>query len=187
MRTKEEIEQILRGYHRQIENLERQIVTQREGVARMEAELAAIARAEAAEAERDHVRASILGWEQRAIDQLGEIESLTNERQALRAELEDDPALDGTDFAHAAWWRGHHASCAMFCHHVQAILDGRDVKDESVSVEPWHTIRQRLLDMRAELAALGPVEWLRFPLDPGVVSSHDGRPIAIRRVTGGAQ
>lgn len=42
MRTKEEIEQILRGYHRQIENLERQIVTQREGVARMEAELAAL-------------------------------------------------------------------------------------------------------------------------------------------------
>ena len=27
----------------------------------------------------------------------------------------------------------------------QAICDGRDVKDESVSVEPWHTIRQRLL------------------------------------------
>lgn len=57
----------------------------------------------------------------------------------------DDPEMDGTDFAHPAWWRGHDQTTAMFCHHVQVILDGRAVKDESVSPEPWHTIRQRLL------------------------------------------
>ena len=57
----------------------------------------------------------------------------------------DNPELDGTDFAHPAWWRGHHQTTEMFCHHVQAILDGRDVKDESVSPEPWHTVRKRLL------------------------------------------
>lgn len=67
----------------------------------------------------------------------------------------DNPEFDGTDAAHPAWWRGHHQTTAMFCHHVQAILDKRDVKDESVSMEPWHTIRQRLLELvtRVEVQA----------------------------------
>lgn len=56
----------------------------------------------------------------------------------------DDPALDGTDWTHPAWWRGHDQSVVIMCHMINQILDGADTC-VGVSQEPWEATRRRLL------------------------------------------
>jgi hypothetical protein len=56
----------------------------------------------------------------------------------------DDPELDGTDFAHPAYWRGHDDSCRTFCQKVNEILDGKD-GGHGIAHEPWESTRRRLL------------------------------------------
>jgi hypothetical protein len=60
--------------------------------------------------------------------------------------IPDDPELDGTDWAHPAWWRGHDHTTKVFCHLVTEILDGKD-DGTGVNHEPWHTVRRRLLTL----------------------------------------
>jgi len=64
--------------------------------------------------------------------------------------VEDDPEADATDFAHPAWWRGHHATTLVFCALVNDILDGKD-DGAGFNCEPWHTLRRRLLTIRESL------------------------------------
>lgn len=100
------------------------------------------------------------------------IDGKTSDIAALEARTPaNDPELDSTDFAHPAWWRGHHQTTEMFCRHVQAILDGRDVKDESVVPEPWHTIRQRLLALVDQPAPATDVDAL-------LAEAEDEAPVA---------
>ena len=59
----------------------------------------------------------------------------------------DNPELDGTDFAHPAYWRGHDAAIAGICFRINKILDGYD-DGRGVSNEPWEATRRRLLELR---------------------------------------
>ena len=66
--------------------------------------------------------------------------------RARVAELEaakDIPELDGTDFAHPAWWRGHDHTTISFVAAVNRILDGGD-DGKGVAREPWQALRDRL-------------------------------------------
>jgi hypothetical protein len=58
----------------------------------------------------------------------------------------DDKELDGTDFAHPAYWRGHDAAIAGLCYRINLILDGKDT-GKGVSQEPWESTRRRLLEL----------------------------------------
>lgn len=62
----------------------------------------------------------------------------------------DDPVMDGTDFAHPAWWRGHEYSFTRSCKEINDILDGTKA-NVGTSVQPWQQLRQRLYDIRAML------------------------------------
>jgi hypothetical protein len=62
----------------------------------------------------------------------------------------DDPDMDGTDFAHPAWWRGHKYSFAMTCREVNDILDGKKA-NVGTATQPWQALRQRLYDIRTLL------------------------------------
>jgi hypothetical protein len=64
----------------------------------------------------------------------------------LSEHFPDDPELDGTDFAHPAWWRGHEYTTDMFCRNVNKILDGKD-HGRGSNYEPWGALRRRLLDI----------------------------------------
>jgi predicted nucleic acid-binding Zn-ribbon protein len=79
--------------------------------------------------------------------------------QLLQANKKIDyPDADGTDYAHPAWWRGHDHAIAMFCHHVNQILDGKDDGTGENVEGNWRDLRKRLLAMRKELSVLGPVQ-----------------------------
>jgi hypothetical protein len=76
--------------------------------------------------------------------------------------IADDQEMDGTDFAHPAWWRGHDAACKGICKGINEILDG--TKDNvGTSTEPWQSLRQRLYDIRTLLGVaeriVGQVEY----------------------------
>lgn len=66
---------------------------------------------------------------------------------------QDDPSMDCTDGAHPAWWRGHDHTARVFCQIVTKILDGRD-DGQGFNVEPWGTVRQRLLALTEQAAEL---------------------------------
>lgn len=61
-------------------------------------------------------------------------------REALAS---SDPELDGTDFAHPAWWRGHNNGSLGMIAAVTRILDGKD-DGKGVANEPWQSVRTRL-------------------------------------------
>lgn len=65
----------------------------------------------------------------------------------------DDPALDGTDNAHPAWWRGNDAGVVALCQQINEILDGKD-DGAGVANEPWESTRRRLVGLRVENAIL---------------------------------
>jgi hypothetical protein len=54
----------------------------------------------------------------------------------------DKPDADCTDFAHPAWWRGHHDAVMQHCIHVERILDGKD--RGGICSPPWEPVRRRL-------------------------------------------
>lgn len=54
-----------------------------------------------------------------------EIARLLTAALSIAGEKADDPELDGTDFAHPAWWRGNDAGVASTIQIVNEILDGR--------------------------------------------------------------
>jgi len=54
----------------------------------------------------------------------------------------DDPELDGTDWAHPAWWRGHDQTFLQFCTLTTELLDGKKIL--GVCGEPWESIRHRI-------------------------------------------
>lgn len=63
--------------------------------------------------------------------------------------MNDDPAFDGTDLAHPAWWRGHDHTIAVVCQKLTEMLDGRD-SGAGVANEPWEGVRRRILDLVAQ-------------------------------------
>jgi hypothetical protein len=58
----------------------------------------------------------------------------------------DDVELDGTPFAHPAYWRGSDQAVASLCQLINQILDGRD-NGHGVANEPWESTRRRLLSL----------------------------------------
>ncbi len=93
---------------------------------------------------------SFCGWEENTTQLEDALAALLRHIAALEARTPapaDDPEMDGTDFAHPAWWRGHDHTTAMFCHAVNEILDG---KDDGVGVKA----EGPLLDTRKRLLAL---------------------------------
>lgn len=58
--------------------------------------------------------------------------------------IADDPNLDGTDFAHPAFWRGHDHAVGVMCNKITAILDGKDA-GAGVCGEPWEGVRRRVM------------------------------------------
>ena len=62
----------------------------------------------------------------------------------------DDPEMDGTDFAHPAWWRGNEHAFLVAVHEVNDILDGT-ASNVGINIEPWQSLRQRLYDIRTLL------------------------------------
>lgn len=88
---------------------------------------------------------------------------------------QDDPMMDATDGAHPAWWRGHDHTARVFCQIVTKILDGQD-DGHGFNVEPWGTVRQRLLALTEQAAELGRVvEWKDAAIRD-VLDSQGGRP-----------
>lgn len=87
-------------------------------------------------AENKKVSAYVEHWEGRALKAEG---SLHN----------DYPEMDGTEFAHPAWWRGHDHGLAVVCRKVNAILDG--IESNGIASEPWHSLQQRLYAIRSLL------------------------------------
>jgi hypothetical protein len=63
--------------------------------------------------------------------------------QIATTAMADDPEMDGTDFAHPAWWRGYDAATDMAIREVNEILDG-DGELHGTCNEPWESLRQRL-------------------------------------------
>lgn len=98
---------------------------------------------------------------------------------AREISVHDDPALDATDFAHPAWWRGEQHSALVFCEKVNQILDGKD-DGSGFGYEPWHATRMRLLELvnnpaepKSELKELQdrirsimPLPWTSWPSTP---------------------
>ena len=66
------------------------------------------------------------------------------------AAYKDDPEMDGTDFAHPAWWRGYEHGSASCINEVNRILDG-DTSLQGACNEPWQSLRLRLFDIREML------------------------------------
>lgn len=58
----------------------------------------------------------------------------------------DDPALDCTDAAHPAWWRGHDQAIKALCMTINGILDGELI--DGVCSEPWESTRKRIAGLR---------------------------------------
>lgn len=55
----------------------------------------------------------------------------------------DDPAMDGTDAAHSAYWRGQKDAMDALCLKVNQLLDGHD-PFQGTANEPWQSLRVRL-------------------------------------------
>jgi len=74
--------------------------------------------------------------------------------QRKLTELENANALDldGTDFAHPAWWRGQDHAVAMMTREIGKILEGEPIM--GVCQEPWQTVRVRIAGL-TEDARLG--------------------------------
>jgi len=60
----------------------------------------------------------------------------------------NDVEADNTDFAHPAWWRGYEQGVVVLCQMINKILDGRDIGRGGMAREPWHSTRQRLIQLR---------------------------------------
>lgn len=57
----------------------------------------------------------------------------------------DNPKLDGTDFAHPAWWRGYRQAVHTLGSEIIDILDGQFT--EGIATEPWHTTAKKIEDL----------------------------------------
>jgi len=53
--------------------------------------------------------------------------------------------LDGTDYAHPSYWRGHEHAVIVLCKMVNDILDGKE--PTGISKEPWESTRKRIAQM----------------------------------------
>src|SRR5271169_1645376 len=73
-------------------------------------------------------------------------EALQQPRQYM-----DNPEMDGTDFAHPAWWRGQDRALLGFVNEVNRILDGTEDLSGTCN-EPWQSLRERLFDIRRLLS-----------------------------------
>lgn len=62
--------------------------------------------------------------------------------------LFNDPELDGTDFAHPAWWRGNEAGCLGTAERFQKILDGKDDGHGVISHPKLESVRRQILRLK---------------------------------------
>lgn len=62
----------------------------------------------------------------------------------VRADLVDNPAGDGTDYAHPAWWRGHKQAVEALCVKIDHIIRGKD-RGDGIANPPWEVTRRELL------------------------------------------
>lgn len=53
-------------------------------------------------------------------------DDLAAENRTLRSRAADDPEMDGTDFAHPAWWRGQADGVEKVAVQLGIALDGLD-------------------------------------------------------------
>lgn len=61
----------------------------------------------------------------------------------------DDPQWDATDAAHPAWWRGETYGAHKAAELITNILSGKETGKGAVN-EPVQTMRQKVLDLKAE-------------------------------------
>jgi len=59
--------------------------------------------------------------------------------------LGDDPALDGTDFAHPAWWRGEEHATTMVVERLERIFAGGDDGSGVLNHDGLERLRRRIL------------------------------------------
>lgn len=59
----------------------------------------------------------------------------------------DDPEMDGTDAAHAAWWRGADHATKMVVDMLTKALDGQDDGHGVVQCDELEALRRRLIDL----------------------------------------
>lgn len=97
--------------------------------------------------------------------------------EALRADQQDDPQWDGSDFAHPAYWRGQEHSAALAVVMLRDVLDGTDDGAGVLGHDGLERVRRDVLDLRRQLAeareVLRCVQWssrhpryLWFPICP---------------------
>ncbi len=60
----------------------------------------------------------------------------------------DDPELDGTDFAHPAWWRGSDEAVAHVVRQLQSAIDGEDTGAGTLGHPGLEAIRRWILSKR---------------------------------------
>lgn len=89
--------------------------------------------------------------------------------QKLESELaklrdQNDPALDGTDGAHPAYWRGCDAAFSSMSQQALEILNGKE--PVGVCQEPWQSIRKHIWELRAFKEACEKEEPVAKVYDP---------------------
>lgn len=71
----------------------------------------------------------------------------------LGEQYKDDKKLDGTDYAHPAWWRGHDSGCDGIVLALNDVLDGK--KKGGIFGSPsLQKLRERIENIEAEGARL---------------------------------
>lgn len=67
--------------------------------------------------------------------------------------MKDDPELDGTEYAHPAYWRGYDDAVVSFCKRVNTILSG-EYNEAGVSHEPWESTKRILISVEKLMKTL---------------------------------
>lgn len=72
----------------------------------------------------------------------------------LPDDIQDDPLLDNTDFAHPAFWRGQLSGVHGACKSIESILDGKDDGSGVANDERLEKLRRRLLGATEKLKSI---------------------------------
>ena len=116
-------------------------------------------------------------------DAVTQMEAEIDELRAALAQQQDNPELDGSDWSHPAWWRGHDHTTTMFCKKVNDILDGKD-DGAGVGNPPWETLRRRLIAQAAPREPMTPEQveegFCNEPMQTQVLTAYEVWITAVR-------
>lgn len=77
----------------------------------------------------------------------------------------DDEELDGTDFAHPAYWRGQDKVVQLFIKKVEKILNGKDDGSGVTNPKEFERLRRRMLQT--------PPDWMQPSYHHGFEKGYD--------------